>query len=43
MLPVEQANDLPGRVGRPRSDDIAMLEVWMVGAEMLEGGVPADE
>ena len=43
MLPVEQANDLPVRVGRPQNDDIALLEVWMADAEMAEGGVPADE
>ena len=43
VLPVEQGNDLPARVGRPPNDDIALLEVWMADTEMTEGGVPRDE
>ena len=43
MLPVDQADDLPVRVGRPRNDDVALLKVWMVGEEMTEDGVPGDE
>jgi len=38
MLTVEQADNLPARVGRPPNDDIALLEVWMANAEMTEGG-----
>ena len=43
VLAVEQANDLPDRVGQPPNDDIALLEVWMADAEMTKGGVPRDE
>lgn len=43
VLPVEQADDLPARVGRPPNDDIALLEVWMADAETTEGGVPRNE
>ena len=43
VLPVEQANDTPVRVGRLRNDNIAMLEVGMADAEMTEGRVPGDE
>jgi len=45
MLPVEQADDLPVRVGRPpsRNDDITLLEVWMTDAELTGGGAPGDE
>ena len=43
VLPVEQANDSPARVGWAPNDDIALLEVWMAGAEMTESGVPRDE
>ena len=43
MLPVEQADDLPARVGRPPNDNIALLEVWMADVEMAEGGVLRDE
>ena len=37
MLPVEHADELPVRVGRPRNDDIVLLVVEMVDAEMIEG------
>ena len=43
MLPVDQADDLPVRVGQPRNDDVALLKVWMAGEEMTEDGVPGDE
>lgn len=43
MLPVDQADDLQLRVGRPRNDDIARLEVGMADAEMTEGRIPGDE
>lgn len=43
MLPVEQADDLPARVGRPPNDDIALLKVWMADAETTENGVLKDE
>ena len=43
MLPVDQVDDVQVRVGRPRSDDIARLEVGMADAEMTEGRVPGDE
>ena len=43
MLPVEQADDLLARFGRPPNDDVALLEVWMTDAEMNEGRVHRDE
>ena len=43
MLPVKQADDLPVRVGRPRSGDVALLSVWMPDAEMTVGGVPGNQ
>lgn len=43
MLPVDQADDVQVRVGRPRNDDVAQLEVGMADAEMTEGRVPGDE
>ena len=43
VLPVEQADNLPARIGRPPNDDVALLEVWMTDAEMDQGGVPRDE
>jgi hypothetical protein len=43
VLPAEQADNLPARVGRPPNDDIALLEVWMTDAEMTEGGVHRGE
>ena len=43
MLPVEQADDVPVRVGRPRNDDITLLEVGMADTEMTEGQTPRDE
>lgn len=42
-MPVDQADDLTVRVGRPRNDDIVVLEVGMANAEMTEGRVPGDE
>ena len=44
MLPIEQAVDLPlARVGRPRDDDVALLEVGVADAELTEGWIPRDE
>ena len=43
MLPVDQADDMQVRVGRPRNEDIARLEVGMADAEMTEGRVFGDE
>jgi len=43
VLPVDQADDVQVRVGRPRNDDIARLEVGAADAEMTEGWVPRDE
>lgn len=43
MLPVEQADDLPVRVGRFRNDDVVLLEVGMADAELIEGRVAGDE
>ena len=43
VLPVEQVNDSPARVGQPPNDDIALLGVWMADAETTEDGVPRDE
>ena len=42
-MPVEQADNLPVVVRRPRNGDIALLKVWMADAEMAEGGVPGDK
>ena len=43
MLPVQHADDLQVRVGRPRNDDISLLEIGMADAEMTEGGVLGDK
>jgi len=43
VLPVDQADDVQVRVGRPRNDDIARPEVGMADAEMTEGRVSGDE
>ena len=43
VLPVEQADDLPTRVGRPPNNDIALLEVWMADAKTTKDGVSRDE
>ena len=42
-MPVEQADNLPVGVRRPRNDDIIRLKVWMADAEMAEGGVRGDK
>lgn len=43
MLPIDQADDVQVRVGRPGNDDIARLEVGMAGAEITEGRVLGDQ
>lgn len=43
MVPVDQADDLQVRAGRPRNGDIAPLEVGMTDAETTKGRVPGDE
>ena len=43
MLPVDQADDVRVRVGRPGNDDITRLEVGMTDAEMIKGWIPGDE
>ena len=43
MLLVQHADDLHARVGRPRNDDIGLLEVGMADAETTKGGILGDE
>ena len=43
MLPVDQADDVQVRVGRPENDDIGRLEVGMADAEMNKGRDPGDK